>query len=104
MTIFWDVAPCSLVEIYQLLERHTASIIREMVMAVSTSEMSVNFYQTTRRNIPEDSHLHTHRRENLKSNVFIIVFSACVVAIDIYRRESFPVWRWQVSLYHCLGP
>jgi hypothetical protein len=28
---------------------------------------SVNFYQTTRRNIPEVSHLHTHRRENLKS-------------------------------------
>jgi hypothetical protein len=25
--------------------------------AVSTSETSVNFYQTTRRNIPEDSHL-----------------------------------------------
>jgi hypothetical protein len=27
--------------------------------AVSTAEMSVNIYQTTRRNIPEDSHLHT---------------------------------------------
>jgi hypothetical protein len=27
--------------------------------AVSTSETSVNFYQTTRRNIPEDSHLQT---------------------------------------------
>jgi hypothetical protein len=35
---------------------------------VSTSEASVNFYQTTRRNIPEDSHLHTRRRENLKSH------------------------------------
>jgi hypothetical protein len=33
---------------------------------VCTSETSVNFYQTTRRNIPEDSHLHTRRRENLK--------------------------------------
>jgi hypothetical protein len=32
-----------------------------------TSEMSVNFYQTTRRNNPEDSHLHTRRRENPKS-------------------------------------
>jgi hypothetical protein len=40
-----------------------ASIIR----AMSTSETSVNLYQTTRRNIPEDSHLHTRRRENLKS-------------------------------------
>jgi hypothetical protein len=26
-----------------------------------TSETLVNFYQTTRRNIPEDSHLHTLR-------------------------------------------
>jgi hypothetical protein len=41
----------------------TASIIIALMMeAVSTSETSVNFYQTTRRNIPEDSHLHTHRR------------------------------------------
>jgi hypothetical protein len=27
----------------------------------------VNFYQTTRRYNPEDSHLRTHRRQNLKS-------------------------------------
>jgi hypothetical protein len=27
-----------------------------MMEAASTSETSVNFYQTTRRNIPEDSH------------------------------------------------
>jgi hypothetical protein len=34
--------------------------------ATSTSETSVNVYQTMGRNIPEDSHLHTRRRENLK--------------------------------------
>jgi hypothetical protein len=28
-----------------------------MMEAASTSETSVNFYQTTRRNNPEDSHL-----------------------------------------------
>jgi hypothetical protein len=28
-----------------------------MMEAASTSEMSVNFYQTTQRNIPEDSHI-----------------------------------------------
>jgi hypothetical protein len=27
-----------------------------------------NFYQSTWRYNPEDSHLHTHHRENLKSN------------------------------------
>jgi hypothetical protein len=40
-----------------------------MMEAASTSETSVNLYQTTRRNNPEDSHLHTHRRENLKSHL-----------------------------------
>jgi hypothetical protein len=29
--------------------------------------MSVNFYQTTRRYNPEDRHLRTHRRDNLKT-------------------------------------
>jgi hypothetical protein len=38
-----------------------------MMEAASTSETSVNFYQTTRRNNSEDSHLHTRRRENQKS-------------------------------------
>jgi hypothetical protein len=45
-----------------------ASIIRAMMMeAARTSETLVKFYQTTRRYNPEDSHLRTHRRENLKS-------------------------------------
>jgi hypothetical protein len=38
MTVFWVVAPCSL------------------VLAASTSETLVNFYQTARRYNPEDSH------------------------------------------------
>jgi hypothetical protein len=35
--------------------------------AAVISETSVNFYQTTRRNFPEDSH-HIRRRENLNSH------------------------------------
>jgi hypothetical protein len=31
-----------------------------MMEAASTSETSVNFYQTTRRNNPEDSHFHSY--------------------------------------------
>jgi hypothetical protein len=38
-----------------------ATIIRAMMKAASTSETSVNFYQTARRNIPEDSHLHNNK-------------------------------------------
>jgi hypothetical protein len=33
-------------------------LIALMMEAASTSEMLVNIYQTTRRNIPEDSHLY----------------------------------------------
>jgi hypothetical protein len=44
-----------------------SSIIALMMDAVSIFEMSINIYQTTRCNIPEDSCLHTRRRENLKS-------------------------------------
>jgi hypothetical protein len=36
----------------------TASIIREMLKAVGSSETLVNIYQTTQRNIPDDSHIH----------------------------------------------
>jgi hypothetical protein len=38
-----------------------------MMEATRTSETLVNLYQTTRCYNPEDSHLLTHRRENLKS-------------------------------------
>jgi cell division protein FtsL len=44
-------------------------LIALMMEVVSTSETSVNFYHTARRNIPEDSHLHTGRREDLKSQL-----------------------------------
>jgi hypothetical protein len=40
-----------------------------MMEAASTSEKSVNFYQTTRRNNTGDSHLCTRLRENLKSHI-----------------------------------
>jgi hypothetical protein len=40
-----------------------------MMEVARTSETLVNFYQTTRRYNPEDSHLRTHRRENLKSYI-----------------------------------
>jgi hypothetical protein len=42
-------------------------LITLMMEAASTFETLINFYQTTRRYNPEDSHLHTCRRENVKS-------------------------------------
>jgi hypothetical protein len=44
-----------------------------MMEAASTSETSINFCQT-RRNIPEDSHLHTRHRENLKSHFVLKMY------------------------------
>jgi hypothetical protein len=44
------------------------TLIALMMAVASTSETSVNVYQTTWCNNPEDSHLHTRHRENLKSH------------------------------------
>jgi hypothetical protein len=56
--MFWNVVPYSQQKPINVSEVCTASII-----SVMTSETSVNFYKTTRRDIPQDYHLHTHRRE-----------------------------------------
>jgi hypothetical protein len=50
------------------------AIIALMMEAARTSETLVQLYQTTRCYNPEDSHIHTHRRENLKSYSFIAWF------------------------------
>jgi hypothetical protein len=47
-----------------------------MMEAARTSETLVNFYQTTRHYNPEDSHLRTHRRENLKSYFLFFVLQS----------------------------
>jgi hypothetical protein len=62
MAVLWAVAPCSLVEVYQRF-RGPCCLYHQ---GDGTSEMLVSFYQTTRRYSPEDSRLHTRRRENLK--------------------------------------
>jgi hypothetical protein len=72
MIVFSDVAPCSLEETGRRFRVLITAIIRVIMEAVSTSETSVNFYRTTRRNIPEDSHFHTRRSMNLKSHVSIL--------------------------------
>jgi hypothetical protein len=50
-------------------EVRAAFIIRTiMIEAARTSETSVDIQLITRQYIPEDSELHTRRRENLKSH------------------------------------
>jgi hypothetical protein len=45
-----------------------------MIGDLSSSETSI-LTRTTRRNVPEDANLHSHRRENLKS--FEVTVSYC---------------------------
>jgi hypothetical protein len=52
--------------------------IQEPLEAASTSETSVNFYQTTQRYNPEDSHLHT----------FIQMTNVSTVAISPLRNDE----------------
>jgi hypothetical protein len=67
--------------------------------AICSSETSVNFQRTTRRYIPEDSTLHNHRCENLKSynieHAHSIESTEFVDKMSDYRfirKESYP-WR-----------
>jgi hypothetical protein len=63
--VFWDIARCRLVLPPSSGRWVTIALIIE---TASTSETSVNFYQTTWCIIPEDSNFHTRRRENPKSH------------------------------------
>jgi hypothetical protein len=83
--------PCSLVEIDRRFRgvccHHHIALTTE---AVTTSENSVNFYETTGRNIPEDG----HRVKDCDKLMFVNVVSAiknklrhpeCDVEILIYE-------------------
>jgi hypothetical protein len=73
MAVFWVEAPCSLVEVSEVL---AASIIIALMMeAVRTSETLVNFYQTTRCNNPEDSRLQNSDCYTMPFNSHCILIS-----------------------------
>jgi hypothetical protein len=98
-SVFWDIAPRSLVETYRrfrdayLLHHQTDQLlhlnrrfahcllIALIMQAVSTSGTLVNSYQTTYRNISR--HLDTHRRQNLKSHLF-----------PIFGKDAFSMGIW----------
>jgi hypothetical protein len=89
ITAFLDVAPWSLVAL--------------MMEAISTSEMSVSMYQTTRRNIPEDSHVHTRRRENLKYHLVWNSFWVQNFLMSPAReQEQFSTLTWIYQRKHML--
>jgi hypothetical protein len=74
-----------------LVASRNITLVKE---AAGISETSVIFYETTWRYCPKGSHLHTCRRENLKSclNKFLSHFSAIfgVNVIEILRKITAP--------------
>jgi hypothetical protein len=73
--VFWDILPRSQIDVDRrfrgacCLAPLKRPIFRALMMeAACTSETSVDIDLTTRQYIPEDSELHTRRRENLKSH------------------------------------
>jgi hypothetical protein len=65
--------------------------------AIKLLQMSVNVYQTIRCNIPENSHFHSSRRENLKGHNENFGQEACNTQrfeLDNYR------WNFRVLPLH----
>jgi hypothetical protein len=87
-----------------------------MTEAISTSEMSLNSNKTTRHNIPEDSHLHTHHCENLKYTFLVIhMHTTCLAHLifltiltilkllymaHIHITFMYTLWPWKFHLLY----
>jgi hypothetical protein len=63
-----------------------AAIIALKLEAARTSETSVDIKLRTRQYFPEDSELHTRRRENLKSHKVFVIFLS--VSKRVLRQRS----------------
>jgi hypothetical protein len=64
-----------------------------MMEAASSSETSVNISQTTRCYIPEDSHLHTRRRDNPKFHFVLKGMNISKKSFLVeFQRASFAIY------------
>jgi hypothetical protein len=78
-----------LVEVYQRFRGPCCLHHQGLMMeAARTSETLINFYQTTLRYNPKDSHLHTHCRENHKSLLITSAEGSLVAGAPIHRSSN----------------
>jgi hypothetical protein len=111
MAVFWVVAPCTLVSVYQRFEgpyclQHRPSHF--LMEAVRITETLLNLDQCTRRSYPKDGHLHTHCRESPRcyipraftiQNNAVYTQSLSANAVQAFRVYSDDIRAWQG---HCL--
>jgi hypothetical protein len=71
MIVFWALALCGMVYIDRRF-RDTASTIRAMMEAISTSETPVSLYQSTPDNTPEHSNLQ-EKKASFRSNISTMI-------------------------------
>jgi hypothetical protein len=72
--IFWDVAPCSQVDVVRRFRGAYCLHHRPYDESSMRSKTSVNINLTTGRYISEDSELHARRRENLIFHITAGIF------------------------------
>jgi hypothetical protein len=77
-----------------------------MMEAANTSETLVNCYQTSQGKNPEDSHLHSRRRENLKSHNQTIIHVGNEIALSpffCFGRKTNPKFISAAHVSSCEG-
>jgi glycyl-tRNA synthetase alpha subunit len=87
--VFWEVVLCNLVEVYRRFRGACYLHPQAIMEAASSSELSINFQQTTRLNNPEDSRIHEFsvRINRQKSGT----------VFNLVRKIKFINFNWNIN-------
>jgi hypothetical protein len=90
------------------LRRNRASVVRSSLILVTLMKEALSSSKTwiltraTRRNIPEDTILHSHRRENLKTYISEICLALCKNSFGFHKMLGTTEWLhmfWPLERY-----